>query len=151
MSSVNKVLLIGHCCADPEIRSTQSGKQVANFRLATNQSWRDRETGERREKAEFHTIVVFNEGLVKVIEQYVKKGLRLFLEGSLQTRSWEDQSGNKRYATEVALQGYSASLVMLDSPSSDKASGSGSDEYREASGVGAQRTMAEELDDEVAF
>lgn len=138
MSSINKVLLIGHCCADPEIRNMQNGKQVANFRLATNESWRDKNTGERRERAEFHTIVVFNEGLVKVIEQYVKKGSRLFLEGQIQTRKWQDQSGNDRYTTEVVLQGFNSTLTMLDGAASEKPAASGAD-------------MAQELDDEVPF
>lgn len=112
--SVNRVILIGNVCADAEIRRTQDGRPIANLRLATNESWRDRTTGERREKSEFHTVVVFSEGLVKIIEQYVKKGSKVYVEGSLQTRKWQDQSGNDRYSTEVVLQGYTCSLTLLD-------------------------------------
>jgi len=112
--SVNKVILIGNICADPELRRTQSGSPIANLRLATKETWRDKNTGERREKAEYHSVVVFNEGLCKVVEQYVKKGAKLYIEGALQTRKWKDQSGNDRYSTEVVLQGFNATLTMLD-------------------------------------
>ena len=113
--SVNKVILVGNLGADPEIRRTQDGRPIANLRLATSESWRDKTSGERREKTEWHRVVVFNEGLCKVIEQYVKKGSKVYLEGSLQTRKWTDQSGQERYATEVVLQGFNAVLTMLDS------------------------------------
>ena len=120
--SVNKVLLIGNVCADAEIRRTQDGRPIANLRLATNETWRDKNSGERKEKSEFHTVVVFNEGLCKVIEQYVKKGSKLYISGSLATRKWSDQSGNDRYSTEVVLQGFGGELVMLDGPSGDRES-----------------------------
>ena len=112
--SVNKVILIGNVGADPEIRRTQDGRPIANLRIATSESWRDRNSGERREKTEWHTIVVFNEGLGKVIEQYVKKGAKLYIEGALQTRKWQDQTGNDRYSTEIVLQGFNSTLTMLD-------------------------------------
>ncbi|MCD7109734.1 single-stranded DNA-binding protein [Rhizobium sp. DKSPLA3] len=112
--SVNKVILIGNVGADPEIRRTQDGKPIANLRIATSESWRDRNSGERREKTEWHTVVVFNEGLCKVVEQYVKKGAKLYLEGALQTRKWQDKDGNDRYSTEVVLQGFNSTLTMLD-------------------------------------
>ncbi|WP_137134644.1 single-stranded DNA-binding protein [Rhizobium sp. FKY42] len=112
--SVNKVILIGNVGADPEIRRTQDGRPIANLRIATSESWRDRNSGERREKTEWHTVVVFNEGLCKVVEQYVKKGAKLYIEGALQTRKWQDQSGNDRYSTEVVLQGFNSTLTMLD-------------------------------------
>ena len=112
--SVNKVILIGNVGADPEIRRTQDGRPIANLRIATSESWRDRNSGERREKTEWHTVVVFNEGLCKVVEQYVKKGAKLYIEGALQTRKWQDQSGNDRYSTEVVLQGFGSTLTMLD-------------------------------------
>ncbi|MCX8997642.1 single-stranded DNA-binding protein [Rhizobiaceae bacterium BDR2-2] len=112
--SVNKVILIGNVGADPEIRRTQDGRPIANLRIATSESWRDRNSGERREKTEWHNVVVFNEGLCKVIEQYVKKGAKLYIEGALQTRKWQDQSGNDRYSTEVVLQGFNSTLTMLD-------------------------------------
>ncbi|OLP59844.1 single-stranded DNA-binding protein [Xaviernesmea oryzae] len=112
--SVNKVILVGNVGADPEIRRTQDGRPIANLRIATSESWRDRNSGERREKTEWHTVVVFNEGLCKVVEQYVKKGAKLYIEGALQTRKWQDQTGNDRYSTEVVLQGFNSTLTMLD-------------------------------------
>lgn len=114
--SVNRVILIGNLCADPEIRRTNTGRLIANLRIATSESWRDSNSGERKEKSEFHTVVIFNEGLCKVAEQYLKKGSKVYLEGSLSTRKWQDQSGNDRYSTEVVLQGFNSSLVMLDGP-----------------------------------
>lgn len=113
--SVNKVILVGNVGAEPEIRRTQDGRPIANIRLATSESWRDKNTGERREKTEWHRIVVFNEGLCKVIEQYIKKGSKLYIEGALQTRKWTDQSGVEKYSTEVVLQGFNSVLTMLDS------------------------------------
>jgi single-strand DNA-binding protein len=112
--SVNKVILIGNVGADPEIRRTQDGRPIANLRIATSETWRDRNSGERKEKTEWHTVVVFNEGLCKVVEQYVKKGAKLYLEGALQTRKWQDKDGNDRYSTEVVLQGFNSTLTMLD-------------------------------------
>jgi len=112
--SVNKVILIGNVGADPEIRRTQDGRPIANLRIATSDTWRDRNSGERREKTEWHNVVVFNEGLCKVVEQYVKKGAKLYIEGALQTRKWTDQTGNDRYTTEVVLQGFNSTLTMLD-------------------------------------
>jgi single-strand DNA-binding protein len=112
--SVNKVILVGNVGADPEIRRTQDGRPIANLRIATSETWRDRNSGERREKTEWHTVVVFNEGLCKVVEQYVKKGAKLYIEGALQTRKWQDQNGNDRYSTEVVLQGFNSTLTMLD-------------------------------------
>lgn len=112
--SVNKVILIGNVGADPEIRRTQDGRPIANLRIATSESWRDRNSGERREKTEWHTVVVFNEGLCKVVEQYIKKGAKLYIEGQLQTRKWQDQNGNDRYSTEIVLQGFNSTLTMLD-------------------------------------
>ncbi len=112
--SVNKVILIGNVGADPEIRRTQDGRPIANLRIATSEQWRDRNSGERREKTEWHNVVVFNEGLCKVVEQYVKKGAKLYVEGQLQTRKWQDQNGNDRYTTEVVLQGFNSQLTMLD-------------------------------------
>ena len=112
--SVNKVILIGNVGADPEIRRTQDGRPIANLRIATSETWRDRNSGERREKTEWHTVVVFNEGLCKVVEQYVTKGAKLYIEGALQTRKWQDQTGNDRYSTEIVLQGFNSTLTMLD-------------------------------------
>jgi len=114
MSSVNKVILVGHLGADPEIRTFQNGGQVCNLRLATSATWRDKNSGERRERTEWHAVAIFSEGLVKVAEKYLRKGSKVYIEGQLQTRKWQDQSGNDRYSTEVVLQGFGASLVMLD-------------------------------------
>lgn len=113
--SVNKVILIGNLGADPEIRNTQDGRPIANLRVATTETWRDRNSGERREKTEWHRVVIFNEGLCRIAEQYLRKGSKVYLEGQLQTRQWEDQSGQKRYSTEVVLQGFNSQLTMLDS------------------------------------
>src|SRR6202165_6093165 len=112
--SVNKVILIGNLGADPEIRRTQDGRPVANLRLATSESWRDKATGERREKTEWHSVVIFNENLCKIAEQYLKKGSKVFIEGQLQTRKWQGQDGQDRYSTEVVLQGFNAALTLLD-------------------------------------
>ena len=123
--SVNKVILVGNLGADPEIRRTQDGRPIANFSVATSESWRDRNTGERREKTEWHRVVCFNEGLCKVIEQYVKKGSKVYIEGQLQTRKWQDQSGQDKYTTEVVLQGFNSNLTMLDSRNQDGGFGGG--------------------------
>lgn len=112
--SVNKVILVGNVGKDPEIRRTQDGRPIANLTLATSESWRDKNTGERKEKTEWHRVVVFSEGLCKVVEQYVKKGMKLYVEGALQTRKWTDQSGVEKYSTEVVLQGFNSVLHMLD-------------------------------------
>jgi len=113
--SVNKVILVGNLGRDPEIRRTQDGRPIANLRLATSENWRDRNSGERRERTEWHTVVIFNEGLCRVAEQYLRKGSKIYIEGQLQTRKWEDQNGQERYSTEVVLQNYNSSLQMLDS------------------------------------
>lgn len=112
--SVNKVILIGHLGRDPEVRSFQNGGKVCNMRLATSESWKDKNTGEKRERTEWHSVAIFSEGLVGVAEQYLKKGSKVYLEGKLVTRKWQDQSGNDRYSTEVHLQGFDARLVLLD-------------------------------------
>ena len=111
--SVNKVILVGNLGADPEVRRLNSGDAVVNLRIATSESWRDRNSGERKERTEWHNVVIFNENLVKVAEQYLKKGQTVYIEGQLQTRSWEDQSGQKRYTTEVVLQRFRGELQML--------------------------------------
>ena len=127
--SVNKVILVGNLGADPEIRRTQDGRPIANFSVATSESWRDKNTGERREKTEWHRVVCFNEGLCKVIEQYVKKGSKVYVEGQLQTRKWQDQSGQDKYTTEVVLQGFNGNLTMLDSRNQDGGFGGGGNDY----------------------
>lgn len=113
--SLNKVTLIGNVGQDPEIRQTKDGKDVASFSLATSESWKDKSSGEKRDKTEWHRIVVFSQGLVGVIKNYVKKGSKLYIEGSLQTRKWTDKEGIEKYTTEIILQGFSSKLLMLDS------------------------------------
>jgi single-strand DNA-binding protein len=143
--SVNKVILIGNLGADPEIRSFQNGGKVANLRIATSETWKDKNTGERREKTEWHTVALFSEGLVRVAEQYLKKGSKVYIEGKLQTRKWQDQSGADRYSTEVVVQ-MGGTLTMLDGRSDgaggggggggDYGSGSGGGDYGSGSGGG---------------
>lgn len=161
--SVNKVILIGNVGADPEIRRTQDGRGIANLRIATSESWRDKNTGERREKTEWHTVAVFNEGLVKVIEQYVKKGSKLYLEGALQTRKWQDQSGNDRYSTEIVLQGFNSVLTLLDSAGGrggeqgggdDEGAGGGNSNGNGGSSRGRaaqQNYNQQDMDDDIPF
>lgn len=112
--SVNKVILVGNLGRDPEIRRTQDGRPIANLRIATSESWKDRNSGERRERTEWHSVVIFNENLCRVVEQYLRKGSKVYVEGQLQTRKWQDQQGQDRYSTEVVLQGFNGQLTMLD-------------------------------------
>lgn len=112
--SVNKVILVGNLGADPEVRTLPSGNKVVNLSVATSESWRDKNSGERKEKTEWHRVVIFSEGLAKVAEQYLKKGSKVYLEGALQTRKWQDQSGADKYSTEIVLQGFNSNLTMLD-------------------------------------
>jgi single-strand DNA-binding protein len=112
--SVNKVILIGNLGADPEVRNLPSGSKIVNLRLATTETWKDRTTGERKERTEWHRVVIFNENIAKVAEQYLKKGAKVYVEGALQTRKWEDQGGQERYSTEVVLQNFNGTLTMLD-------------------------------------
>ncbi|MCP5395991.1 MAG: single-stranded DNA-binding protein [Sphingomonadaceae bacterium] len=115
--SLNKVMLIGNLGADPEIRSFQNGGKVANLRIATSETWKDRNTGERQERTEWHTVAIFSEGLVGVVERFLRKGSKVYIEGQLQTRKWQDQSGNDRYSTEVVIRGMNGTLTMLDGAS----------------------------------
>lgn len=112
--SVNKVILIGNLGADPEVRHTQDGRPIANLRIATSETWRDKATGERKERTEWHRVVIFSEPLAKIAQQYLKKGAKVYIEGQLQTRKWQDQSGQDKYSTEVVLQGFNSVLTMLD-------------------------------------
>lgn len=118
--SLNRATLIGNLGADPEIRSTQDGRKIVNLRIATSETWRDKQTGERKEKTEWHRVVIFNENLAKVAEQYLRKGSKVYLEGSIQTRDWTDTKGEKKYATEIVLKGFNVVLTMLDGPSGDR-------------------------------
>ena len=155
--SVNKVMLIGNLGADPEVRHTQDGNPICHLRLATNETWRDRTSGERRERVEWHRVVIFNENLAKIAEQYLKKGSKVYIEGQLQTRKWQDQSGQDRYSTEVVLQRYRGELAMLDSRGGgggggdDGDSGGGFDPGpASSSGVGGGGGSGD-LDDEIPF
>lgn len=121
--SVNKVILVGNLGADPEIRKTQDGRPIANLRIATSETWRDKNSGERKERTEWHRVVIFNEGLCRVCEQYLKKGAKVYIEGQLQTRKWQDQSGQDRYSTEIVLQGFNSTLTMLDGRSGGQGGG----------------------------
>ncbi len=147
--SVNKVILIGNLGRDPEVRTFQNGSRVCNLRIATSESWKDRNSGEKRERTEWHSVAIFNDGLVRVADQYLKKGATVYIEGKLQTRKWQDQAGNDRYSTEVVLQGFDAKLVMLGrkpdggSSADQGGSGSGSGGGYAAAGAG--------LEDEIPF
>ncbi|MET0365549.1 MAG: single-stranded DNA-binding protein [Sphingobium sp.] len=123
--SVNKVILVGNLGADPEVRSFQNGGKVANLRIATSEQWKDRNSGDRKEKTEWHTVAVFSEGLVGVVERFLRKGSKIYIEGKLQTRKWQDAQGQDRYSTEVVLQGFDAKLVMLDGPGGGQGGGGG--------------------------
>jgi single-strand DNA-binding protein len=156
--SVNKVILVGNLGRDPEIRSTQDGKEIANLAIATSESWKDRNSGERKERTEWHRVVIFNDALVNVAKNYLRKGSKIYLEGALQTRKWTDQSGAERYSTEVVLQGYNATLTMLDSRRGegerDSDYGGGSSSYSAPAAAPArqqQPAMAEALDDDIPF
>jgi single-strand DNA-binding protein len=155
--SVNKVILIGNLGADPEIRRTQDGRPIANLRVATSESWRDKTTGERKEKTEWHRVVIFNEGLCKIVEQYLKKGSKVYLEGALQTRKWTDKDGHERYSTEVVLQGFNSQLTMLDTrggasaDSGDDFGSSGPSAPRERKPALAGAGKSGDMDDEIPF
>ncbi len=133
--SVNKVILIGNLGADPEVRTFQNGGKVCNLRVATSERWKDRNTGEQREKTEWHTVAIFNEHLVRIAEQYLHKGSKIYIEGQLQTRKWQDNEGKDRYSTEVVLQGFNSTLTMLDSRGDGEGGFSGN---RPASGGASQ-------------
>lgn len=157
--SVNKVILIGNLGADPEVRHTQDGRPIVNLRVATSDSWRDKATGERREKTEWHRVVIFSEGLARIAEQYLKKGSKVYLEGALQTRKWEDQSGQERYTTEVVLQGFNSTLTMLDGRRDGMGEGgsSGGGDFGRSKPLassgsgGGSGSFNKELDDEIPF
>ena len=167
--SVNKVILIGNLGADPEVRHTQDGRAICNMRVATTDSWRDKQSGERREKTEWHSVVIFSDPLSKIAQQYLKKGSKVYIEGQLQTRKWQDNTGNDRYTTEIVLQNYAGQLTMLDGRNgssagfndggnSDFDTGSGGS-GRESGGIRngkarvseAPKSFEKDLDDEIPF
>ena len=146
--SLNKVLLIGRLGADPEIKQMSNGKNVARMSLATSDSWKDKNTGEKKEKTEWHRVVIFNEGLVNIVQQYLKKGAQIYIEGQLTTRKWKDeQSGQDKYSTEIILQGYNSTLKMLNTRIGNDLSGKGS----EAISNENPSVPLNDLDDEIPF
>jgi single-strand DNA-binding protein len=161
--SVNKVILIGNLGKDPEIRRTQDGRPIANLRVATTETWRDKTSGERREKTEWHSVVIFNEGLCRVAEQYLKKGAKVYIEGQLQTRKWQGQDGQDRYSTEVVLQNFNGQLTMLDSRGGGASAGMHEDDQagysgpnngagsRRGGGSASKGGFDKPVDDEIPF
>ena len=153
--SVNKVILIGNLGADPEIRTLNSGDRVANLRVATSETWRDRGSGERKERTEWHRVVIFNDNLVKVAEQYLRKGSKVYIEGAIQTRKWSDQSGQEKFSTEIVLQKFRGELTMLDGRGeggvADRDEGGFSSAPPRAARSGPQETFSADLDDEIPF
>jgi single-strand DNA-binding protein len=160
--SVNKVILVGNLGADPEIRSLNSGDRVANLRIATSETWRDKATGERKEKTEWHRVVIFNDNLVKVAENYLRKGSTVYIEGSIQTRKWQDQSGVEKYSTEIVLQKFRGELTMLGGRGDGAGAGAGDSEGGygggfssssgpRAQGSGPREDFSADLDDEIPF
>ena len=158
---MNKVMLIGNLGADPDVRSLNNGSKIVNLNLGTHESWKDKQTGEKRKKTEWHRIVIFNENLARVAEQYLRKGSQVYIEGQLQTRKWQDQSGNDRYSTEVVLQNYRGELKMLDGPATERAPSHDTQmpkynyqkpEYGSASSnVNNRDAHLDEMDDEIPF
>jgi single-strand DNA-binding protein len=154
--SVNKVILIGNLGADPEIRSLGSGDRVANLRIATSETWRDRNSGERKERTEWHRVVIFNDALVKVAESYLRKGSKVYIEGSIQTRKWTDQSGVEKFSTEIVLQKFRGELTMLDGRGDGEgaAAGGGGGNFSSgprSGGSGPREDFSADLDDEIPF
>jgi len=165
--SVNKVILIGNLGADPEVKSFQNGGRIANLRIATSENWKDRQTGERKERTEWHNVVINSDGLVGVAEKYLRKGSKIYIEGQLRTRKWQDRDGNDRYTTEVSVGGMGGVLTMLDGApggggrssggndwGSDRSSGGGSGGWGGGGGRDPQHThhdLAEDLDDDIPF
>ena len=162
--SVNKVILVGNLGKDPEIRRTQDGRPIANLSIATSETWRDKGTGERKEKTEWHRVVIFSEPLCKIVEQYLKKGAKVYIEGALQTRKWTDQSGVEKYSTEVVLQGFNSTLTMLDGRSGGGGGSFGSDDSsgdfgggqatsapRRPVAAGAGGGRSNDMDDDIPF
>ena len=162
--SVNKVILVGNLGKDPEIRRTQDGRPIANLSVATSDTWRDKATGERKEKTEWHRVVIFSEPLCKIVEQYLKKGAKVYIEGALQTRKWTDQAGVEKYSTEVVLQGFNSVLTMLDGRSGGGGGGFGDDAGgdfgssspssappRRVAAAGAGARSNSDMDDDIPF
>ena len=152
-NSINKVTLVGNLGREPEIRHTQSGSKIVNMSIATTDSWKDKSTGERKERTEWHRVVIFNPGLADIAERFVKKGSRVYIEGSLQTRKWQDNSGVEKYTTEIVLQNYNGELVLLDSKGGEASSGLpfGGDSSSTNTGWDEAATSSSDLDDDIPF
>lgn len=144
--SINKVILVGNVGQDPEIKNTQDGRELATFSIATSESWKDKSSGEKKEKTEWHRIVIFSQGLVGIVKNYVKKGSKLYIEGQLQTRKWSDSNGVEKYTTEIVLQNFNSTLQILDGKGGGSSSDSSSQSSRKDSNV-----SVEEMDDEIPF
>ncbi len=156
VGSVNKTILLGNLGRDPEIRSMQSGAKMASFSIATSKRWKDRNTQEQKEKTSWHNIVVFGDGLVDIVEKYVKKGSKIYVEGELQTRKWQDKDGNDRYTTEVILQGYNCNLTLLDSRNNSQIDNNNSDQANQSqaiedNSIGNQSNDSSDLDEDIPF
>lgn len=149
--SVNKAIIVGNLGKDPEVRRTQDGKPIATLSIATSESWRDKATGERKEKTEWHRVVIFNEGLAKVAEQYLKKGAKVYIEGAIQTRKWTDQSGVDKYTTEIVLKGFNSTLTMLGEKGSGGGGGSSSSDDFGSSRPSGSNSSQDDLDDDIPF
>ena len=155
--SVNKVILVGNLGRDPEVRTFQNGGKVCNLRIATSENWKDRNTGERRERTEWHSVAIFSEPLARIAEQYLKKGSKVYIEGQLETRKWQDQSGQDRYTTEIVLRPYRGELTLLDGRGDSAGQGSGGDRYGDDYGGGSgggdrgPAPASSDLDDEIPF
>ena len=156
VGSVNKVILLGNLGRDPEIRSMQSGSKMASFSIATSKRWKDKNTQEQKDKTSWHNIVVFGDGLVDIVEKYVKKGSKIYVEGELQTRKWQDKDGNDRYTTEVILQGYNCNLTLLDSRNNSQIDSNNSDQADQSqaiedNSIGNQSNDSSDLDEDIPF
>jgi single-strand DNA-binding protein len=155
--SVNKVIIVGNLGRDPEMRTFQNGGKICNLRIATSETWRDKQTGERKERTEWHSVAIMSEPLAKIAEQYLRKGSKVYIEGQLETRKWQDQSGQDRYSTEVVLRPYRGELTLLDAPGGQDRQDSGGYDDRPAPQVGfdgrptESRAPARDLDDEIPF
>ena len=156
VGSVNKAILLGNLGRDPEIRSMQSGSKMASFSIATSKRWKDRNTQEQKEKTSWHNIVVFGDGLVDIVEKYVKKGSKIYIEGELQTRKWQDKEGSDRYTTEVILQGYNCNLTLLDNRNNSQISSESSDQIDQSKSIDdnstvSQNSDSDDLDEDIPF
>lgn len=160
--SINKVILVGNLGRDPEVRATQDGREICNLAIATSESWKDRTTGEKREKTEWHRVVIFSEGLVRIAKEYLRKGSKVYLEGQLQTRKWTDKDGQEKYSTEIVLQNYNSNMTLLDSKGGERGgdAGYGGGEFNQERSYNSKpaaaapqraRAVEAELDDEIPF